>query len=114
MRFLFLKLPSLITRTLFYLAVFLSPVLGVWLASSLVAYINGPKLLTVFSGILLSTLIVDYPEGIRLGISGRDIQAETLSGKSLLSPAPNRQREPGSQSSPHGPRHGSGKDNVNT
>ncbi|MBE9109877.1 transglutaminase [Nodosilinea sp. LEGE 07298] len=57
MRFLFLKLPSLITRTLFYLAVFLSPVLGVWLASSLVAYVNGPKLLTVFSGILLFPLV---------------------------------------------------------
>ena len=57
MRFLFLKLPALITRTLFYLAVFLSPVLGVWLASSLVAYINGPKLLTVFSGILLFPLV---------------------------------------------------------
>ncbi|NMF86477.1 transglutaminase domain-containing protein [Nodosilinea sp. P-1105] len=57
MRFLFLKLPSLIIRTLFYLAVFLSPVLGVWLASSLVAYINGPKLLTVFSGILLFPLV---------------------------------------------------------
>ncbi|TVP68125.1 MAG: hypothetical protein EA342_06840 [Leptolyngbya sp. LCM1.Bin17] len=50
MRFLFLKLPSLITRTLFYLAVFLTPVLGVWLASSLVAYVNGPTLLTAFSG----------------------------------------------------------------
>ncbi|MBD1918310.1 MULTISPECIES: transglutaminase domain-containing protein [Cyanophyceae] len=57
MRFLFLKLPVLITRTLFYLAVFLSPVLGVWLASSVVAYINGPKLLTVFSGILLFPLV---------------------------------------------------------
>jgi hypothetical protein len=57
MRFLFLKLPSLVTRTLFYLAVFLTPVLGVWLASSLVAYINGPKLLTVFSGILLFPLV---------------------------------------------------------
>jgi hypothetical protein len=31
--------------------------LGVWLASSLVAYINGPKLLTVFSGILLFPLV---------------------------------------------------------
>jgi hypothetical protein len=57
MRFLFLKLPALITRTLFYLAVCLSPVLGVWLVSSLVAYINGPKLLTVFSGILLFPLV---------------------------------------------------------
>lgn len=56
MRFIFLKLPSLLTRALFYLVVFLSPVLGVWLASSLVAYINGPRLLTVFSGILLFPL----------------------------------------------------------
>jgi hypothetical protein len=57
MRFLFLKLLVLITRTLFYLAVFLSPVLSVWLASSVVAYINGPRLLTVFSGILLFPLV---------------------------------------------------------
>ena len=57
MRFIFLKLPLLIIRTLFYVAVFLSPVLGVWLASSLVAYVNGPKLLTVFSGILLFPLV---------------------------------------------------------
>lgn len=52
-----MKLPSLAIRALFYLAVFLSPILGVWLASSLVAYINGPKLLTVFSGILLFPLV---------------------------------------------------------
>jgi len=44
-------------RTLFYLAVFLTPVLGVWLASSLVAYINGPTMLAVCSGILLFPLI---------------------------------------------------------
>ena len=56
MRFLFLKLPLSLIRILFYLVVFLSPVLGVWLASSLVAYINGPKLLAVFSGILLFPL----------------------------------------------------------
>ena len=57
MRFIFLKLPSLIIRTLFYIAVFLSPVLGVWLVSSLVAYVNGPKLLTVLSGILLFPIV---------------------------------------------------------
>jgi transglutaminase-like putative cysteine protease len=57
MRFIALKLPSFIIRMLFYLAVFLFPVLGVWLASSLVAYINGPKLLTVFSGILLFPML---------------------------------------------------------
>lgn len=57
MRFLFLKLPSLATRTLFYLTVLLSPILGVWLASSLVSYINDPKLLTVFSGIPLFPLV---------------------------------------------------------
>lgn len=37
--------------------VFLTPVLGVWLASSLVAYTNGPTWLAVFSGILLFPLI---------------------------------------------------------
>lgn len=57
MRFLFLKLPLHLIRILFYLTVFLSPVLGVWLASSLVAYINGPTLLAVFSGILLFPLV---------------------------------------------------------
>ena len=44
-------------RTGFYLAVFLTPILGVWLASSLVAYINGPTLLAVLSGILLFPLV---------------------------------------------------------
>jgi hypothetical protein len=57
MRFLFWTLPLNLIRILFYLAVFLTPVLGVWLASSLVAYINGPTLLAVFSGILLFPLI---------------------------------------------------------
>ncbi len=57
MRFIVLKLPSFVIRVLFYSAVFLFPVLGVWLASSLVAYINGPKLLTVFSGILLFPML---------------------------------------------------------
>jgi hypothetical protein len=40
MRFVFWTLPLLLLRTLFYLAVFITPVLGVWLASSLVAYIS--------------------------------------------------------------------------
>ncbi len=57
MQFLFLKLPLLLIQAAFYLSVFLCPVLGVWLASSLVAYINGPILLAVFSGILLFPLI---------------------------------------------------------
>jgi transglutaminase-like putative cysteine protease len=57
MRFLFIKLPGLLIRTLFYAAVFLTPLLGVWLASSLVAYINGPALLAVFSGVLLFPLL---------------------------------------------------------
>ena len=46
-----------IIRAGFFLAVFLTPVLGVWLASSLVAYINGPALLAAFAGILLFPLI---------------------------------------------------------
>jgi hypothetical protein len=52
-----MRLLKYLVRILFYLAVFLTPVLGVWLASSLVAFINGPKLLTVFSGILLFPLV---------------------------------------------------------
>lgn len=57
MRFLFLKLPLTLIRTLFYLLVFLTPVVGIWLASSLVAYINGPKLLAAASGILLFPVV---------------------------------------------------------
>jgi transglutaminase-like putative cysteine protease len=57
MRFLVLKLIPFLIRTSFYLAVFLTPALGVWLASSLVAYINGPALLAVFSGVLLFPLL---------------------------------------------------------
>lgn len=57
MRFVFWTLPLLLLRSLFYLAVFITPLVGVWLASSLVAFINGPVLLTVFSGILLFPLI---------------------------------------------------------
>ncbi|MEM6835496.1 MAG: transglutaminase domain-containing protein [Cyanobacteria bacterium P01_C01_bin.120] len=53
---LFRLLPHLL-RLVFYLAVFLTPILGVWLASSLVAYINGPTLLAVFSGLLLFPLL---------------------------------------------------------
>jgi transglutaminase-like putative cysteine protease len=52
-----IRLPLHLIKILFYLAVFLTPVLGVWLASSLVAYINGPTLLAVFSGILLFPLL---------------------------------------------------------
>ena len=51
------RLPIHLIRILFYLAVFLTPVLGVWLASSLVAYINGPTLLAASSGILLFPLL---------------------------------------------------------
>jgi hypothetical protein len=57
MRFFFISLPLALIRLMFYLMVFLLPILGVWLASSLVAYINGPPLLAVFSGILLFPLI---------------------------------------------------------
>ncbi len=57
MRFLFWTLPLTLIRLSFYLAVFLTPLVGVWLASSLVAYVNGPPLLAVFSGILLFPLI---------------------------------------------------------
>lgn len=57
MRFLFIDLPIAPLKFGFYFFVFSTPILGVWLASSLVAYINGPVWLTVFSGILLFPLI---------------------------------------------------------
>ncbi len=49
-------LPLYFIRSLFYLIVFLTPITGIWLASSLVAYTNGPTLLAVLSGILLFPL----------------------------------------------------------
>jgi hypothetical protein len=57
MRLLFLDLPVLLLKALMTLLVLITPVLGVWLASSLVAYTNGPIWLTVFSGILLFPLV---------------------------------------------------------
>ncbi|MBD2463918.1 transglutaminase [Oscillatoria sp. FACHB-1407] len=57
MRFLLLDLPILLLKGLLTLLVFLTPVLGVWLASSLVAYTNGTTWLVVFSGILLFPLL---------------------------------------------------------
>ncbi|MEX0272039.1 transglutaminase domain-containing protein [Leptolyngbyaceae cyanobacterium UHCC 1019] len=57
MRFLLLDLPILLIKGLLTLLVFLTPVLGVWLASSLVAYTNGPTWLAVLSGILLFPLL---------------------------------------------------------
>jgi hypothetical protein len=57
MRFLLLDLPVLFLKGLLTLLVFLTPVLGVWLASSLVAYTNGPTWLAVFSGVLLFPLL---------------------------------------------------------
>jgi hypothetical protein len=46
-----------ITKFIFYGAVFLTPVLGVWLISSLVAYTNGPMWLALASGILFFPLL---------------------------------------------------------
>lgn len=57
MRFLFFGLPVLLLKWLLTLLVFLTPILGFWLASSLVAYSNGPIGLAVFSGILLFPLL---------------------------------------------------------
>jgi Transglutaminase-like superfamily len=57
MRFLLLDLPACLLKGLMTLLAFLTPVLGVWLASSLVAYTNGPIWLAIFSGILLFPLI---------------------------------------------------------
>lgn len=57
MRFLLLKLPQQLMKLLFYGGVFATPVLGVWLASSLVAYVNGPTTLAALSGLLLFPLV---------------------------------------------------------
>jgi hypothetical protein len=57
MKFIFQTLPLHCIRSLFYLVVFLTPIVGVWLASSLVAYTNGPIFLAIFSGILLFPLV---------------------------------------------------------
>jgi hypothetical protein len=46
-----------ITKFIFYSAVFLTPVLGVWLISSLVAYTNGPVWISIASGILFFPLL---------------------------------------------------------
>lgn len=57
MKFVFWTLPKYLIRISFYLVVVLMPMMGVWLASSLVAFINGPQLLAAFSGVLLFPLI---------------------------------------------------------
>ena len=57
MRFLFITLPFTLLKISLYLLVFCIPVLGVWLASSVVAYTNGPTELAVLSGILLFPLL---------------------------------------------------------
>ncbi|KAM3102313.1 transglutaminase domain-containing protein [Phormidesmis sp. 146-12] len=57
MRLILLDLPFLMIKGLLTVLVFLTPVLGVWLASSLVAYTNGPIELAVLSGILLFPLL---------------------------------------------------------
>ena len=57
MRFIFINLPTLLVKWLLTVLVFCTPILGFWLASSLVAYSNGPILLSVFSGVLLFPLL---------------------------------------------------------
>ena len=57
MRVLFPNLLKHLIRLFFYGLVFSTPLFGVWLASSLVAFINGPTLLAVASGILLFPLL---------------------------------------------------------
>lgn len=56
MRYFFSLLISLV-KLFLTLLVFLTPLLGVWLVSSLVAYINGPIWLSLLSGILLFPLL---------------------------------------------------------
>jgi Transglutaminase-like superfamily len=57
MNTILIKFPFLLIRLSLYGLVLCTPIFGVWLASSLVAYSNGPSLLAVFSGILLFPLI---------------------------------------------------------
>lgn len=57
MRGLFPNLLKHLIRLFLYVLVFSTPLFGVWLASSLVAFINGPTLLAVASGILLFPLL---------------------------------------------------------
>lgn len=57
MKLIFWTIPLLLIRTAFYFAVFFTPVLGVWLASSLIVFINGPTWLAFFSGILFFPLL---------------------------------------------------------
>ena len=57
MRFIFLNFPVLLLKWLLTILVFCTPVLGFWLASSLIAYSNGPTWLSVFSGVLLFPLL---------------------------------------------------------
>lgn len=57
LRFVFVNLPFTLIKISLYLLVFCIPVLGVCLASSLVAYTNSPIELAVFSGILLFPLL---------------------------------------------------------
>jgi hypothetical protein len=57
MRFLLLTLPSALLKFSLYFLVFCTPILGVWLVSSLVAFTNGSTWLAVGSGILLFPLL---------------------------------------------------------
>lgn len=57
MRLVFITLPLMLLKIGFYGFVFCTPILGAWLASSLIAYTNGPVWLAAFSGILLFPLI---------------------------------------------------------
>lgn len=57
MRFIFFNFPVLLLKWVLTVLVFCTPILGFWLASSLVAYSNGPTSLAVFSGVLLFPLL---------------------------------------------------------
>ena len=56
MRYL-VNVPLLLIRLLLTALVYATPILGVWLVSSLVAYVNGPMGLSLLSGILLFPLL---------------------------------------------------------
>jgi transglutaminase-like putative cysteine protease len=57
MNSILIKFPFFLIRLSLYSLVLCTPILGVWLASSLVAYSNGPSFLAVLSGVLLFPLI---------------------------------------------------------
>lgn len=57
MRYLFIDFPMLVIKVLLTIMVYCTSLLGVWLVTSVVAYINGSTWLSLLSGILLFPLL---------------------------------------------------------